>query len=486
MSLLQNAIIILTGFLLSEMLVFTRTHHRLIGYLLQHSGNNPGSLLTAILLISYTLSIFLSHTIVVISMIPVINRLLTLVQQTDEKKTAASFFYLALTFGSNTGGMASLAGSPQNLLAIALAEFYKFKGRDLITFFSWIVVGLPATLLLLFFGRTIILYSMKSVSIPSLFSSNHNDPSVLPHKPLILLIGSLLLISTLTALQFFFKPAPVLFAFNTIDLCFLLYGAVFLFVALILPTERFSLRVLFMNTLFFVIHLLGFPLIFISQLCKELESRMGLPLKYVYTVIDRSLLRLFGCIWNRCFQKPFTDFETPNAKSMLSINIIIRDLPYFGIALILIIGTMLFALFNAWDNPQTPEVDGYLLKAVKSAILGTIEPFSNKHFRMFALVFAIIFSSELLSNTALILMLAPMASALAAQTALSPVIMLLTITIAASSAFMTPVAATANTLAFGGIEKVSLRMILLPGFVMNISSALLTVIVFSGLSLIVP
>jgi sodium-dependent dicarboxylate transporter 2/3/5 len=171
---------------------------------------------------------------------------------------------------------------------------------------------------------------------------------------------------------------------------------------------------------------------------------------------------------------------------MLSINIIIRNLPYFGMVLVLIVGTMLFALFNAWDNPQTPEVDGYLLTAVKSAIPGTIEPFSNKHFRMFALVIVIIFSSELLSNTALILMLAPMASALAAQTAFSPVIMLLTITIAASSAFMTPVATSANTLAFGGIEKVSLRVILLPGLVMNIISALLTVIIFSGLSFIVP
>ena len=69
MNLLQNSVIILTGFLLSEMLVSAGMHQRLIELLLRHSGKNLNALLTAILLISYTLSIFISHTIVVISMI---------------------------------------------------------------------------------------------------------------------------------------------------------------------------------------------------------------------------------------------------------------------------------------------------------------------------------------------------------------------------------------------------------------------------------
>ncbi len=203
MNLLQNSIIILTGFLLSEMLVAARMHNRLIDFLLRHSGKNLSALLTAILLISYMLSIVISHTIVVISMIPVINRLLSLVKQTDERRIAASLFYLALTFGSNSGGMASLTGSPQNLLAIALAELFKFEGRNLITFFSWLGVGLPATLILLFFGRAIILFTAKPFSIPSLFSESSDTPAILPHKPLLFLISNLLLISTLTALQFF-------------------------------------------------------------------------------------------------------------------------------------------------------------------------------------------------------------------------------------------------------------------------------------------
>jgi solute carrier family 13 (sodium-dependent dicarboxylate transporter), member 2/3/5 len=484
MNLLQNSIIIVTGFLLSEMLVSARMHHRLIEFLLHHSGKNLTTLLTAILLISYTLSIFISHTIVVISMIPVINSLLSLVQERNERRRAASLFYLALTFGSNSGGMASLTGSPQNLLAIALAELFKFEGRSFITFFSWLGVGLPATLILLFFGWTILLFTAKPFSIPSLFSESSNTPAILPHKPLFFLISNLLLISTLTAVQFFLRPAPVLFGLNTIDFCFLLYGTIFFFTALILPKKSFSLRVLFMNTLFLLLHIPGFPLIFISRLCRELESRMGIPLNRVYSAIDRFLQRVFNRVWAYIFREPMTNLDRPNANSILSINIILKDLPYFGIFLLTVVGMILFTLLKAWDNPATPEVDSYLLTMVKSSIFKAIEPFGNHFLQLLLLIIVIIFSSELLSNTALIIMFTPLASDLAAHTSLSPLIMLLTITIAASSAFMTPLATAANTLAFGGIERVSLKMILIPGFFMNLFAALLTAVIFSLMSLL--
>ena len=486
MNLLQNSVIILTGFLLSEMLVAARLHQRLIELLLRHSGKNLGVLLTAILLISYTLSIFISHTIVVIAMIPVVNRLLSLVQQKDERRIAASLLYLALTFGSNSGGMASLAGSPQNLLALALAELFTVEGRSSITFFSWLGVGLPATLILLFLGRAIILLTAKRFSIPSLFSENSNIPAVLPHKALLFFISNLLLISTLSALQFFFKPSPILFGLNSVDLCFLLYGTTFLVVALILPKKSFSLEALFMNFLFLLLHLFGFPLIFISRLCRELESRTGIPLNGVYSAIERFLQQVFERVWTHFFREPMTNLDKPNANSILSINLIMKDLPCFGIFLLVFVGMILFALLKVLDNPATPEVDGYLLTMAKTSILKTIAPFGNHFLQLLFLIIVIIFSSELLSNTALIVMFTPLAGALAAQTSLSPMMMLLTITIAASSAFMTPVATAANTLAFGGIEHVSLKMILIPGFFMNLLAALLTAVIFSLLSLLMP
>lgn len=482
MNLLQNSIIILTGFLLSEMLVAARMHYRLIHFLLRHSGNNLGTLLTAILLISYTLSIFISHTIVLISMIPIINRMLSLVEHNDERRVAASLFYLALTFGSNTGGMASLTGSPQNMLAITLAEFFTFEGRNIISFFSWLGVGVPATLILLFWGWVIILVTAKPFCIPSLFSESSDKLAVFPHKALLFLTGNLLLISTLSALQFLYTPAPIFFTLNTIDLGFLLYGTAFLFVALILPKTKISLRALFMNTIFLLLHLFLFPLIFISRLCRELESRMGVPMRHRYGAIDNLILQIVQRVWTRCFREPIANLDSTHANSMLSINLIMKDLPYFGIFLLSIVGMILFALLKGWDNPATPELDISLLTLTKSTILKAIPPFSNHFLQLLFLIIVIIFSSELLSNTALILIFTPLSSDLALLTSLSPIMMLLTITIAASSAFMTPVATAANTLAFGGIEHVSLKMILLPGLFMNLVAALWTALLFSLLT----
>jgi len=289
----------------------------------------------------------------------------------------------------------------------------------------------------------------------------------------------------LSTLQFFCKPVPILFSLNIIDLCFLLYGFVFLFIALILPQKSFSLRMLFMNSLFLLLHLLGFPLIFVSRLCRELESRMGLPLQNVYRIIEQFIYQLFNGIWTCCFREPITIIDTHREDSMLSINIIMKDLPCFGIFLSVVVGTILFTLLNSWGNPATPETDSYLLAVLKTTILKAIEPFGNHFLQLVSLSIVISFASEFLSNTALILMFTPLAGYLAAHTALPPIIMLLSITIAASSAFMTPLATPANTLAFGAIEKVSLKMILMPGFIMNILAALLTACVFSLLSVFV-
>lgn len=483
MDLLQNAVIIVSGFLLSEMLVATGMHNRLIGFLLRHSGSNLSALLTAILLISYALSVFLSNTIVVVSMIPVINRLLSPLLDRPEKKTVASFFYLSLTFGAATGGVASLTGSPLNMFALGLAELYRLEGRGSITFFSWLGVGLPASLILLYCGRAVILFTAKSFKAPMLFSIRREDDAALPHKPLLFLICNILLVTVLTGCQFFFRPEPVLFRLNIIDLCFLFYGSAWIAGVFILPKNKVNMRALFMNALFLALYLFSFPLLFISHLCRELESRTGFHLKSIYRFIDSGLLRIFNTIWKWCFREPFISLETPNCNTLLSINTIIRDIPSFGLFLLTLTGGILFAVVNAGNNPATPEIDGYLLSAAKSAIVDAVAPFDNTFLLLLALVIVVMFASELLSNTALVIMLSPMVTSLAAKTALSPVILLLTITIASSCAFMTPLASSSSTLAFGGIEKVSLKTILIPGFFMNLAAGFLSAIIFSALSL---
>ncbi|NTW69907.1 MAG: hypothetical protein HGB23_08695 [Chlorobiaceae bacterium] len=480
MELLQNTVILLSGFLLSEIVVSGGAHQRVIDYFLRYSGNNLKTLLSTVLLLSYTLSLFIPHTIVVISMIPVVNRIVSIVQGADEKRSVASLLYLALTWGSNTGGMATLTGSPQNLLAVALAEILKLENRNLVTFVSWLVAGLPVTLILLLLERSIIFFTAKSCRAPQLFESESERPFTLPRKPMLLITCNFILVSTLSGLQFFLKPGAALFGLNGIDLCFLLYGVLFLLVAFILPVQKRTANGMRMNLIFLVLHLIGSPLIFFSRLSREFESRMGLSLKNIYDTLERLFTELFNRIWCNCFNEAAPNLELPNGNARLSVNIIMRDLPCFGITLVLLLGVVLYGVLMLW-NIQ----DGYHLHSLKSALLDAVDTLENSYARLFLLVIIIIFASELLSNTSLILMLAPLSTGLAMQTALSPIMMLLAITIAASSACMTPLATMAGTIAFGSIEHVSLKRILFPGFIMNILAAIVVTVVFSLLSLVI-
>jgi di/tricarboxylate transporter len=56
---------------------------------------------------------------------------------------------------------------------------------------------------------------------------------------------------------------------------------------------------------------------------------------------------------------------------------------------------------------------------------------------------------QLISNTATALILAPIALAIAAETGISPVPLLMAVAVSAAAAFLTPVATPANTMIYG-------------------------------------
>jgi len=83
------------------------------------------------------------------------------------------------------------------------------------------------------------------------------------------------------------------------------------------------------------------------------------------------------------------------------------------------------------------------------------------------------FSTEILSNTAVQLSFFVIALPLAETFGFSALDALIIITLACTSAFMSPIATGVNGLAFGGVKGVSFSRMLIVGFVMNIAGALL-------------
>ena len=91
----------------------------------------------------------------------------------------------------------------------------------------------------------------------------------------------------------------------------------------------------------------------------------------------------------------------------------------------------------------------------------------------FFIALATSFSTEILSNTVVQISFFVITLPVAQQLGLSAMAVLIIITLASTSAFMSPIATGVNGLAFGGVKGVSFARMLLVGFFMNIAGALL-------------
>ncbi|MCF8216971.1 MAG: hypothetical protein K9I59_09070 [Chlorobium sp.] len=482
MNLLQNIIIVCTGFLLSQVLIATNTHYRLIAFLLRHGGSGFRSLLTTVLLISYGLSIFLSNTVVVLALLPVINRLMGFLEDKSSKKEISTLFYLALTFGATTGGLASLTGNPLNAFVVGLLEFYRIDNREQINFFSWLMIGLPVSLVIIAAARMVILRAARNCSENALLCPKNPDTDLFPHRPVLFFALNMTFITTLTGIQFFQKPEVLINGLSWIDICFLCYGTFFILLSFINPENKNATCGIRKNAVFLLFFIATFPILLISRISIETERHLRIPLSPIHRFLEKMIQKLYDTVWTRLFHEQPENIESPNTNALLSINRIILDIPYFGLLLIAIFGTVLYVALNAGDNPLTPQRDGYMVTGLTALIIGLLEPMQTPLLFIPVLNAAAAFSSELLSNTAIVVLLAPLMIATAPQIGLSPLLLLLSLTAAASAAYMTPLASPANTLAFGGFERVSLKKIISAGLLMNIMAAGVISCLFLGLS----
>ena len=86
---------------------------------------------------------------------------------------------------------------------------------------------------------------------------------------------------------------------------------------------------------------------------------------------------------------------------------------------------------------------------------------------------AVIFLTEVLSNTAVVAAFFTIAYYAAKGHGLDPLPLMIAVGVASTCAFMTPIATTSNALAFGEMKGASLKVMLGLGLVLNILGALL-------------
>ena len=135
----------LGGFLLALGLQNTGAHRRMALHIVRLVGSRPARLVLGIMIASAALSMWISNTAAVMVLLPIG---LSLMETTREqgvpdsvRHTLGVSLMLGMAYGADIGGMATLIGTPPNLVFL---EMYgqQFPAAPEIGFLQWMVMGL--------------------------------------------------------------------------------------------------------------------------------------------------------------------------------------------------------------------------------------------------------------------------------------------------------------------------------------------------------
>jgi sodium-dependent dicarboxylate transporter 2/3/5 len=200
------------GFILALALEKHRLHERIALNLIRLTGSSGNGIILGFTLASAFLSMWISNTATAIMMLPIAMSVVNLmkqeflVQATDESRFAnfSTALMLSIAYASSIGGMATLIGSPPN---VVMAGLYRTQYQTDFSFLDWFAFGFPLSVLVLiscYFLLTRILY-------PNHLSKVAGYENLIRSKLASLGSWSLaekrvLIIFSLTALMWIFRP----------------------------------------------------------------------------------------------------------------------------------------------------------------------------------------------------------------------------------------------------------------------------------------
>lgn len=138
------------GFMIGLGIEKWNLHKRIALSIVQFTGTGGNRIILGFILATGFISMWLSNTATTMMMYPIAMSVITVVHArngNDQKlRNFALCIMLSIAYASNFGGIATIIGTPPN---VAYASFIAKKFDFDISFFSWMVVCFPVTVLLL-------------------------------------------------------------------------------------------------------------------------------------------------------------------------------------------------------------------------------------------------------------------------------------------------------------------------------------------------
>ena len=142
----------LGGFMIAIAMEKWNLHRRFALLVVRMTGTKANQIILGFMLSSFLLSMWISNTATTVMMLPIASSVIKLFMEhskdlaTKGSKNFAVSMLLGIAYGANIGGMATLIGTPPNLvLAGILSEKYQYE----IGFFQWMKLGLPLAIIML-------------------------------------------------------------------------------------------------------------------------------------------------------------------------------------------------------------------------------------------------------------------------------------------------------------------------------------------------
>jgi len=141
----------LGGFLVALAMEKWNLHKRIALKILLSIGVSPGRILLGFMLGTAFLSMWISNTATTMLMIPILISVIMKLEEINSKESVKHFsigLLLSIAYSASIGGVATLIGTPPNLLFVRIYKI-NFPNAPDITFANWFFYAFPMAVLLL-------------------------------------------------------------------------------------------------------------------------------------------------------------------------------------------------------------------------------------------------------------------------------------------------------------------------------------------------
>lgn len=171
----QTIFLFIGGFFLAYAMEKWDVHLRIAYRIILVSGSSPSHILAGIMFTAYFISMWISNTATVLMLVAAVSAIANHKELFEERiqKNIGAAFLIALAYSATIGGMATIVGTPTNMIFTGFWEA-NYPQRETISFFKWCRFGIPFSLLLLFSGYFILIkmFDIKSTATGKSFIRN--------------------------------------------------------------------------------------------------------------------------------------------------------------------------------------------------------------------------------------------------------------------------------------------------------------------------